>query len=101
MIVFYPVTFVVLAQATLSDRNRWQDVLRAFRHVLDVRKLRASNVGGVVTGELLTTLSGVIYGKPGSAVQEATAIPTRRDESARAPACASYRCRCRVVVSDA
>jgi len=60
MIVFYPVAFVVLESATLSDRNRWQDALRAFRHVLDSRKLRASNVGGVATGFILTTLSGVI-----------------------------------------
>ena len=47
MIVFYPVAFVVLAQATLSDRHAGRGTVRLSASALDVRKLRASNVGGV------------------------------------------------------
>ena len=39
--------FVVLAQATLSDRHAGRGTVRLSASALDVRKLRASNVGGV------------------------------------------------------
>ena len=53
--------FVVLAQATLSDRHAGRETVRLSASALDVRKLRASNVGGCGRYRIICRIFDIPY----------------------------------------